>query len=97
MQNFDYSFLSLLALEDQFSVTEDTIVHLVTFWISVSTRTRSLSAPDVNSTKKINSEKSLLWDSDWVHPHLPRLMLNQYTAWLAAQRLGHLVEVITEV
>ena len=27
-QKFDYSFLNLLGLEDQFSATEDVVVHL---------------------------------------------------------------------
>ena len=33
-QEFDYSFLYLLGLEDQFSATQDAVVHLDTFWIS---------------------------------------------------------------
>ena len=32
-QKFDYSFHYLLGLEDQFSATEDTVVHVETFWI----------------------------------------------------------------
>ena len=32
-QKFDYSFLYLLGLEDQFSATKN-VVHLDTFWIS---------------------------------------------------------------
>ena len=35
-QKFHYSFLYLLGLEDQFSATEDVIVHLDTFWISTA-------------------------------------------------------------
>ena len=32
-QKFDYSFLYLLGVKDQLSVTEDAVVHLDTFWI----------------------------------------------------------------
>ena len=35
-QKFDYSFLYLLALEDQFNATEDAVVHLDTFRISAA-------------------------------------------------------------
>ena len=35
-QKFDCSFLYLLGLEDQFSATEDAVVHLDTFWISAA-------------------------------------------------------------
>ena len=33
-EKFDYSFLYLIGLEDQFSATEDTVVYLDSFWIS---------------------------------------------------------------
>ena len=43
----------------------------------------------------INPEKACCGIPTRVHPHLPGLMLNEYTTWVAA-RLGHRVEVITE-
>ena len=54
-------------------------------WTTVSKRTGSLSAPDVNSTGTISPEKSLLWVLD-PGPFSPSgLTLNQYRTWLAAQ------------
>ena len=52
---------------------------------SVEIRTGSFNTPDVNSTDNNQPwRKACCGISTLVDPHLPGLMLNQYTTWLAA-------------
>ena len=62
-------------------------------WTTVSIGTGSLSVPNVNSTNDNQPRKrACCGTTTRVHPHLPRLMLNQYTTWLAVQSSSALVE-----
>ena len=65
-----------------------TLLSLYTWSHTVLIRTGLLGAPDTNSTDNSQpwKKKSCCGISTRIHPHLPGLMLNQYTTWLAAQK-----------